>query len=121
MILALLVLGIAVRSCSPSRTVGHGAAEEACFAFVRAVQLPRGDPAHDVLEQAQDAATRSHDLTLAADVSRAVGTYGDDGNGGVLSNQVVDGALAACRASGWATTDPCIYGAAVCKGANPAS
>jgi hypothetical protein len=120
-LVVLFVVGLAVRSGSPSRTVGHGAVEEACFAFSRAVQLPGGEPAYGVFERALDAATRSQDPTLAADVSHAVSTYGEDGNGGPLSRQVVDGALAECAADGWATTDPCTYGSAVCPGATTAS
>jgi hypothetical protein len=120
-IVVLLVVGLALRSCIPSRTVGHGAVEEACFAFWRAVQLPSGEPTYAVLERSQDAATRSQDPTLAADVSRATSTYGEDGTGGPLTPRVVDGALAQCAADGWAKTDQCTYGAAVCRGAARAS
>ena len=113
-IVVLVVVGVALRSRIPSRTVGHAAAEEACFAFSRAVHLPGGEPAYDVFERAQDAAARSQDLTLAADLSHAASTYGEDGNGGPLSPQVVDGVLAECTVDGWSTADPCTYGGAVC-------
>jgi hypothetical protein len=115
-IVVLFVVGVAIRSAIPSRTVGHGAVEEACFAFSRAVQLPNGESAYAVFERARDAATRSADPTLAADVVHAVSKYGEDGTGAPLSRQVVDGALAQCTADGWATTDPCTYGAPVCTG-----
>jgi hypothetical protein len=115
-IVFFLVLGLAVRSCSPSRTVGRGAVEEACFAFWRAVQLPNGEPTYGVFERAQDAATRSADPALAVDVAHAVSKYGEDGTGAPLSTQVVDRALAECTTDGWATTDPCTYGKAVCAG-----
>jgi hypothetical protein len=113
-IVVLLLVGLGVRSCSPSRTVGQGAVEEACFAFARALQLPSGEPTYDVFERSRDAATRSADLTLAADVAHAVNTYGEDGNKGPVSSQAIDDVLAQCHLQGWSTTDPCIYGAAIC-------
>jgi hypothetical protein len=100
--------------------VGHAAVEEACFTFSRAVQLRSGEPAYAVFERAQDAATRSQDPTLAADVSRAVSAYGEDGTG-LVSGQIINGALRECAAQGWATTDPCTYGAAVCAGTTTTS
>jgi hypothetical protein len=113
-LIVLLILGVAIRSCIPSRTVGQAAVGEACFAFSRALQLPNGESTYDVFERAQDAASRSADLALAADVSHAVSAYGEDGNRGPVSVQVADGVLAQCQAQGWSTTDPCLFGAAVC-------
>jgi hypothetical protein len=114
-VIVLVFVGVAIRSCSPSRSVGHGAVEEACFAFWRAEQLPSGEVAYGVFERARDASTRSADPALAADVSHAVSTYGEDGNGAPLSRQIVDTALAQCNADGWTMTDPCTYGAAICS------
>jgi hypothetical protein len=111
-----LIVGLTVRSCSPSRSVGHGAVEETCFEFWRGLQLPDHAAAHPFFERAQDAAVRSQDPALAADVSRAAKSYAGDKNEVALSDPTVSGVLAECRAKGWNATDPCTYGAAVCVG-----
>jgi hypothetical protein len=113
-IVVLLIVGLAVRSCSPSRTVGHGAVEEACFDFWRLVRIPNSAAAHRLVELAQDAASRSQDRVLVADVSRVSKTYAGKGTGVSLSAQVAQNTLAECEARGWTATDPCTYGAAVC-------
>jgi hypothetical protein len=111
-IVVLAIVGLAARSCSPSRTVGHGAVEEACFTLWQVVQMPNTAAAHPLVERAQDAASRSQDRVLAADIARVSKTYA--GTGVPLSNQVVTDALAECETQDWKTTDPCTYGAAVC-------
>jgi hypothetical protein len=113
-IVVLMVVGVAVRSCSPSRSVGHGAVEEACFTLWQGVQMPNTAAAHRLVERARDTASRSQDRVLAADVSRVSKMYAGKGNGVPLSNQVVQDALAECEAQGWKVTDPCTYGSAVC-------
>jgi hypothetical protein len=115
-IVVLVIVGLAARSCSPSRSVGHGAVEEACFTLWQVVQMPNTVGAHRLVARAQEAASRSQDRVLAADVSRVSKIYTGKGNGkGVpLSNQVVQDALAECEAQGWKLTDPCTYGAAIC-------
>jgi hypothetical protein len=113
-IVVLVIVGLAARSCSPSRSVGHGAVEEACFTLWQVVQMPNSATAHRLVERAQEAASRSQDRVLAADVSRVSKMYTGKGNGVPLSNQVVQDALAECEARGWKVTDPCTYGAAVC-------
>ncbi len=113
-IVVLVIVGLAVRSSSPSRSVGHGAVEEACFNFSRAVHTPNKAAAHQRLERAQDAAARSQDLALAADFSRVSKMYEGKGTGAALNNQLVQNALTECHAQGWEATDPCRYGTAVC-------
>ncbi len=113
-IVVLVIVGLAVRSCSPSRSVGHGAVEEACFDFLLLVRIPNSATAHRLVELANDAASRSQDRVLVADVSRVSKTYAGKGTGVALSAQVVQEALAECEARGWKATDPCTYGAAVC-------
>lgn len=113
-IVVLIIVGLAVRSRSPSRSVGHGAVEEACFNFWRAVHTPSSAAAHQRLEHAQDAAARSQDLGLVADFSRVSKLYAGNGTGAALTNQHVHNALTECRAQGWKATDPCPYGTAVC-------
>jgi hypothetical protein len=113
-IVVLVIVGLAARSCSPSRSVGHGAVEEACFTLWQVVQMPNSAATHRLVERAQDAALRSQDRVLALDVSRVSKMYTGTGNGVPLSNQVVQDALAECEAQGWKVTDPCTYGAAVC-------
>jgi hypothetical protein len=93
-IVVLAIVGLAVRSCSPSRSVGHGAVEEACFTIWQGVQVPNTAVAHRLVERAQDAALRSQDRVLAADISRVSKMYTGTGNGVLLSNQVVQYALA---------------------------
>ena len=110
----VVIVGLAVRSCSPSRTVGHGAVEEACFDFWRAVQLPNRAAAHPLFERAQDAASRSQDPSLAADVARVSNSHPGQGNLVLLNDRAVQSALAECKAKGWNATDPCTYGATVC-------
>jgi hypothetical protein len=113
-IVVIIIVALAARSCSTSRSVGRGAVEEACFTLWQVVQMPNAAAAHRLVERAQDAALRSQDRVLAADISRVSKLYGGKGNGVPLSNQVVQDALAECVAQGWKATDPCTYGAAVC-------
>jgi hypothetical protein len=120
-IVVVLIVGLAVRSCSPSRTVGHGAVEEACFDFWGATRLANTAAAHLLFERAQDAASRSQDPALAADVSRASKIYPGEGKAVPLGDQLVQSALAECEAKGWRATDPCTYGGTVCEGPTTAS
>jgi predicted GNAT family acetyltransferase len=113
-IVVLVIVGLAARSCSPSRTVGHGAVEEACFTLWQAVGTPNSATAHRLVERAQEAASRSQDRVLAADVSRVSKMYPGKGTGVALSQQVLTETLAECKAQGWKVTDPCTYGVAVC-------
>lgn len=113
-IVVLVIVGIAVRSCSSSRSVGHGAVEEACFSFWRAVRITNNAAGHQRVERAQDAASRSQDPALAADLSRVSKMYTGKGKDVPLSKQVVQDALAECKKQGWNATDPCTYGPAVC-------
>lgn len=113
-LVVLLIVGLAVRSCSPSRSVGHGAVEEACFNLWRAVRIPNSAAAHQSVERAQDAASRSQDRALAVDVSRLSKVHAGNANVAPLTNQAVQDALAECTAQGWNATDPCTYGVAVC-------
>jgi hypothetical protein len=113
-IAVLVVVGLVVRSCSPSRTVGHGAVEEACFDFWRLVRTPNGTAAHRLVELAQDAASRSQDRVLVADISRVSKAYAGNGTGVPLIAELAQNTLAECEARGWKATDPCTYGAAVC-------
>jgi hypothetical protein len=113
-IAVLMIVGLAVRSCSASRSVGHGAIEEACFNLWRAVRIPNSAAAHQSVERAQDAASRSQDPALAVDVSRVSKIHAGNGNVVLLSNQVVQDALAECKKQGWNATDPCTDGVAVC-------
>jgi hypothetical protein len=110
-IVVIVIVALAARSCSPSRSVGNGAVAEACFTFWQVVQMPNTATAHPLVERARDAASRSQDRVLAADISRASEMYAGNRK---LSNQVVHNTLAECEAQGWKATDPCTYGAAVC-------
>jgi hypothetical protein len=118
-IVVLMIVGIGARSCSPSRTVGHGAVEEACFDFWRLVRTPNSGAAHRLVELAQDAASRSQDRVLVADISRVSKTYAGKGAGVPLSTQVAQDTLTECEARGWKATDPCTYDAAVCGAIAP--
>jgi len=113
-IAVVIIVGLAVRSCSPSRTVGRGAVEEACFNLWQAVRTPNTAAARPRFERAQDAASRSQDLVLENDVSRVFKTYAGHGNAVPLTNPVVQDAMSECERQGWSATDPCTYGAAVC-------
>jgi hypothetical protein len=113
-IAVLMIVGLAVRSCSASRSVGHGAIEESCFNLWRAVRIPNSAAAHQSVERAQDAASRSQDPALAADVSRLSKMYAGNANVAPLTNQAVQDALAECKKQGWKATNPCTYGVAAC-------
>lgn len=114
LIAVVIIVGLAARSCSPSRTVGHGAVEEACFNLWQAVRTPNSAAARPRFDRAQDAASRSQDLALVDDVSRVSKMYAGSGNVVPLTNQVVRDAVSECEKQGWHATDPCTYGAAVC-------
>jgi hypothetical protein len=113
-IVVIMIVALAARSCSPSRSVAHAAVEEACFSFWRVVRIPNSAATHPLVERAQDAASRSQDLALAADLSRVSKMYPGKGTGVALSQQVLTETLAECKAQGWKVTDPCTYGVAVC-------
>jgi hypothetical protein len=114
LIAVVMIVGLALRSRSPSRTVGHGAIEEACFDLGRAVRTPNQAAAHPLFERAQDAASRSQDLALVNDVSRVSKMYAGKDNVVPLTNQLVQDAVSECEKQGWNATDPCLFGAAVC-------
>jgi hypothetical protein len=113
-IVVIIMVALAARSCSPSRSVGHAAVEEACFYFSRAIRIPNSATTHAEVAHARAVAARSQDRTLAADLSRVSGMYPGKGTGVSLSHQVLTDTLAECKAQGWKVTDPCTYGAAVC-------
>ena len=113
-IVVVIVVGLAVRSAIPSRTVGHGAFEQTCFDLSSAGRTPARAVAQAHLEDALDAASRAQAPALAAEVARVSKLYADPTNQPALATQGVRDALTECTALGWRLTDPCTFGRVVC-------
>jgi hypothetical protein len=113
-IIVVIVVGLAVRSVIPSRTVGHGAFEQTCFDLSSAGRTHVRAVAQAHLEDALDAASRAQAPTLAAEVSRVSKLYADPTNQPALTIQGIRDALTECTTLGWKPTDPCTFGPTVC-------